>query len=328
MYADAHLPRPDRNDTWVALGYAVLLHIALLAMLVLAGWWQRAPVAVSAAGPVIEAALVITSADVQHSEQALADAPKPEPVPEPEPPKPAVEEAAPPPQPLPEPRPQVSPEPPQVVPQEQLPEPDTRDQERIVRLAEEQAEREKQEQEARRRQEQIDLTERKKQEEAEKRQRLLKQQKEQLEAIRREREAAAKATKLAEAKLQQLADRQPTPAKATSSPSPAPAAPLSGNNGVDTDLRARYAAAMKQVAHANWNRTLAPEGVPCRVNFVQIPGGEVIDVQFINCPYDAAGRDSVVRALQKSPMPYAGFEPVFERKPTITFCYPQEACPR
>jgi colicin import membrane protein len=64
------------------------------------------------------------------------------------------------------------------------------------------------------------------------------------------------------------------------------------------------------------------------VRFVQIPGGEVINVEFIDCPYDAQGRESVERALRMTPMPYSGFEAVFERKVPIDFCYPDEACPQ
>lgn len=330
MVADGYYPRQSEpGELWIALGWALLLHVGLAVLLVLAGWWKPVPKVVSVAGPVIEAALVVTSADIQRAEQAAAEAPKPEPVPAPEPPqREVVEEAAPPPQPKPEPKPQTSPEPPQTAPQQPLEDPAKVEQERIARLAEEKAEREKKEQEAKRRQEQIDLTERKRQEEAERKQRLLAQQREQLEAIRREREAAAKATKLAEEKLKQLADRQPAAANPAAKPTPAPSAPVGGNNGTDTDLKARYGLAMNQTAQANWNRSLAPEGVPCRVTFIQIPGGDVIDVRFQQCPFDAQGRESVERALKKTPMPYAGFESVFSREVSLTLCYPQEACPR
>ncbi|HEX5755561.1 MAG TPA: protein TolA [Arenimonas sp.] len=328
MVADGYFPRrADPAELWVALGWALLLHVGLALLLVLAGWWKPVPKVVSVAGPVIEAALVVTSADIQRAEQAAAEAPQPEPAPAP-PQREAIEEAAPPPQPTPEPKPQTSPEPPQTAPQQPLEDPATVEQERIARLAEEKAEREKQEQEAKRRQEQVDLTERKRQEEVERRQRLLQQQREQLEAIRREREAAAKATKLAEDKLKQLADRQPAAAKPAATATPTPAAPVGGNNGTDTDLRSRYVLAMNQTAQANWNRALAPEGVPCRVTFIQIIGGDVIDVRFQQCPFDAQGRESVERALKKTPMPYAGFETVFAREVSLTMCYPQEACPR
>ena len=71
---------------------------------------------------------------------------------------------------------------------------------------------------------------------------------------------------------------------------------------------------------------LAPEATRCEVRFTQIPGGEVIDVAFQRCPFDAQGRESVERALRRAPMPYDEFKSVFERQVTLTFCYPEEAC--
>lgn len=291
---------------------ALGLHVGLVAILLLSGWWQPAPRVVSVAGPVVEASLVVSPAAISAAEKAMQDAPKP-----------AVEEAAPPPQPLPAPEPEVSPEEVQPTPQEQPPEPDTVDREAVARLALEQEQaRELEEQDARVRQEQIDLTERERQAEAERRQRL----REQLDAVRKEREAAERLTKMEEQRLQQLADRQPAPA-----PQPQPAreaVQAGGNNGVDTDLRARYALAMLQTAQANWNRTLAPERTRCEVRFTQIVGGEVIDVSFLRCPFDDQGRESVERALRRGPMPYDEFKTVFERQVTLTFCYPEEACQR
>lgn len=312
MHADA-IPMHDGDEgllrpVLMALG----LHLGLVVVLLLAGWWQPAPQVVSVAGPVVEASLVVSPSDVAAAERAMREAPKP-----------VVEEASPPPQPLPAPRPEISPEEIQPAPQEQLPEPDTVDQEAVARLAlEQQQAREREEQEARRRQEQIDLTEREKQAETERRQRL----REQLEAVRKEREAAERRTKMEEQRLKQLADRQATPA-----PQPEPAreaVQAGGNNGVDTDLRARYALAMLQTAQSNWNRTLAPERTRCEVRFTQIVGGEVIDVSFLRCPFDDQGRESVERALRRGPMPYDEFKTVFERQVTLTFCYPEEACQR
>jgi colicin import membrane protein len=84
---------------------------------------------------------------------------------------------------------------------------------------------------------------------------------------------------------------------------------------------------MHATANDNWNRGLAPELVRCTVRFTQLPGGDVTDdVEFMDCPYDAQARESVVRALLKTPMPYSGFESVFQRKVILTFCYPEEAC--
>ena len=86
--------------------------------------------------------------------------------------------------------------------------------------------------------------------------------------------------------------------------------------------------AMNQVARASWNTSLAPEGVQCKVRFTQLPGGEVVSVEFLSCPYNASARESVERALRRGHMPYAGFESVFERSISLTFCHPDEACPR
>lgn len=311
MHADPRQLQQGENDTLVAVVAALGLHLLLALVLLLAGWWQPAPKVVSVAGPVIEAALVISSADLRQAERAMEATPEP-----------APEDLAPPPQPEPEPAPQTAREEPQPAPQAPQAEPDTRDQERAARLAIEQAEqREREEQEERRRQEQVDLTERQRQQEAEQKQR----RREQYEAKVREREAAERRTRMEEMRLAQLADRQ----KPTPRPEPAPAgAPRAGNEGTDDDLQARYVQAMNQTARANWNTALAPEMMRCRVRFTQIPPGDVIDVQFLDCSYDAQGKDSVDRALRKTPMPYDEFKSVFARQVEMTFCYPEEACNR
>jgi colicin import membrane protein len=126
-----------------------------------------------------------------------------------------------------------------------------------------------------------------------------------------------------EQKLQQLADLQ------AASPKPAPRtppAPVAGDRGVDTALLARYIAAMNQTAHENWNPIGAPSLTRCKVRFTQVPGGDVINVEFISCPYDAEGREFVERALRKTLMPYSGFESVFKPKVDLTFCNPIEEC--
>lgn len=319
MHADTLRLNKDYDDTLVSVGMAIAMHVGLVVLLLVAGWWQPAPKVISVAGPVVEASLVVSPSDVVAAERSAAEAPKPEPTP------PPPVEAAPPPQPLPAPQPQDAPDEAQPVPQERVPEPSPVEQDAVAKLALEQEQaKEREEQEAKRIQEQIDLTEReRKQEEAERRQRLREQQLAQLAEIRKQREEAERRTKMEEQRLRQLADREAAPA-----PSPAPAQPAGGNNGVDTDLAARYALAMLQTAEMNWNRSLAPESTACKVRFTQIPGGEVIDISFLSCPFDAQARESVERALRRSPMPYAGFEPVFQRQIDLTFCYPQEACPR
>ncbi len=316
MHAEAMPLRDPREESLGGpLLMALALHLGVALLLLVGGWLQRPPEVVSVAGPVLDATLIISTADISAAEQTAETAPKPAPR--------AELEMAPPPQPIPVPRPQDAPIETQPAPQAPIPKPDTREQEAVARLALEQEQaREREEQEARRRQEQIDLTERQRQEEVEERQR---QRRQQLEALRAEREAAERRTRLEEQRLRQLADREapPTPQPR---PTPAPAQASGGNNGTDTDLKARYALAMLQTAQQNWNRVLAPERTRCQVRFTQIPGGEVIDVAFLSCPFDAQGRESVERALRRSPMPYEEFKPVFERQVTLTFCYPEEAC--
>jgi len=89
-----------------------------------------------------------------------------------------------------------------------------------------------------------------------------------------------------------------------------------GAGGDNNELLARYNAAIQQAVHRQWIR---PESVrlgqTCRLTIHQIPGGQVVNVQFSSdCSYDQAGRDSVERAiLRASPLPYRGFENVAER---------------
>lgn len=111
---------------------------------------------------------------------------------------------------------------------------------------------------------------------------------------------------------------------------PAPsggARPPITNNGEDpAGLLERYQAALNKTATSNWNPVGVPPGVHCTVSFTQISGGEVIDVRYENCPFDAVARESTERAMHKGSMPYAGFETVFSRQATIDFCYPEETC--
>jgi colicin import membrane protein len=135
---------------------------------------------------------------------------------------------------------------------------------------------------------------------------------------------AEQLTRLEEQRMQQLADLSP-PTPKPPKPTIAPTQPA-GNNGQAKGLEAAYIAALKQTAQDNWNTSLAPERVNCQVRFTQMRGGEVLNVEFIDCPYDPQGRESVERALRKERMPYAGFEDVFQRMITLKMCYPREDC--
>lgn len=311
--------RETRADTAQAVFFAVALHALLFAMVLFGMWWSRMHPPVSAAGSPVEADVVDASALSARMQRALRSRPVVAPPPQPQ-------EAAPLPQPLPEPRPEDSPVPQQRQAQERVPVPDTIDQERVDRDALSAQTRER-EQEEKRRQEQIDLTERERQQEAEKQQRLAQmelQRLQQLADIRKQRAQAAKDAKLAEQKLKQIADAQlRNPAQAAAqADSQASASPPAGNNGVDADLAARYAAALQEAIRRNWTRPDSVQaGQLCKLNIRQLPGGEVIDVQVAaSCPYDDLGKRSVEAAVLKAqPLPYAGFEAVFSRNLTLNF---------
>ncbi|MBJ6981330.1 cell envelope integrity protein TolA [Luteimonas sp. MC1572] len=315
--------RESRADTARAFGLALLLHVALFALMFAGLWWTRAAAPQSAAGSPISAEMMDVGDLSPAMQRTLRQPPDPvprEPEPEPPLPEPVEDAAVPPPQPLPEPRPEDSPVTPQPQAQEQVPEPDTVDQEAARRdaISRETAERE---QEARRRQEQIDLTERLRQEEAEKQRRLAAQQRERdekLAELRKQQAQARREAELAEQKLKQIADTRAQQASAQQSDNNPPR----GNEGVDPGLDAGYKAAIQAAILGNWTR---PENVPlgqeCRMTITQVRGGTVVRVEFSSsCPYDELGRRSVEAAVRKAePLPYAGFESVFNRTLNLNF---------
>lgn len=306
-----------RADTLRAIGLSIGLHLVLLAALLVGLVFRREPVPLSVAGGAIEAVLLEDLSRPAAAPPVMPQA-KPQPRPAPAPP-----------QPKPEPRPEDAPLAPTPTPQAPLPKPDSVDQERVVREAALQAEAARREQEERRRQEQV-LLDAKQQEEAERRKRLAQQQLErekQLADIRKEREEAEKRRRLEEEKLKQLSDRREQAAAQTT---PVPDAPLSdrlGNEGVDNALLGRYRLAIQQHVDRNWLRpdNLRP-GLRCRVEVTQLRGGQVNGVDFSRCVADELTRRSIEAALMREPLPYEGYESVYQRKLVIPFCYPVEAC--
>ncbi len=325
MHAEAfprHLIREDEG-LGRAIAWAVGVHVLIALLLLLSPYltWDRDRFS-TAGSPSMGATLEVSAADRRAAEQALADEPEPlpEPVPEPDPVQAVEEVVPPPPQPLPEPRPQEAPVERQPQPQERVPEPAPVNQEEVRRDAERERARIAREQDEKRRQEQIDLTERQRQQaEAEEKRRLAQQQ---LERIRAERERQAREAREAQERLDRLANRQAQQASQQASQSSAAATPPPGTQGVDDGLRARYAAAIQEAIARNWTR---PDNVAlgqrCRLYITQIIGGQVINVDFDpSCPYDAAGRRSVEAAVRKAePLPYAGFEAVFDRRLNLNF---------
>lgn len=76
----------------------------------------------------------------------------------------------------------------------------------------------------------------------------------------------------------------------------------------------RYAVAVMRKVETQWTRPdLVAVGQHCTVAVEQLPGGQVVDMAIRpGCQYDLDGQRSVERAVRKaSPLPYAGFESVF-----------------
>src|SRR3546814_6939505 len=120
-----------------------------------------------------------------------------------------------------------------------------------------------------------------------------------LKKIQAERAKAEREAKLAEQKLKQIADLK---ARQASEDAAASAPPPPGNEGVDTGLQARYAAAIQEAVLRNWTR---PENVPlgqrCRIYITQLPGGGLMSAKVDpSCPYDETGRRSVEAAVLKA----------------------------
>ena len=340
MHAEAFQRQalPQDEGLGRAIAWAIGLHLLLLVVLLVSPYFKWDRERLNAAGSQsMEATLDVSAADARAVERALDFQPPPMPEPVQEP---APEDTIPPPQPIPEPAPQDAPVERQAQAQERVPVPDDVDQDEARRDAISQ-EKARQEQEAKRRQEQIDLTERKRQEQAEQQRRLAAQQeddrqkrvaaeaaqkaeadKKRLEEIRRQRSQAQREQQLAEQKLRQLADARARQAASATTSTSAPAAGPAGAGGTDEDLTGRYAAAIQEAVLRQWTR---PESVPvgtrCRVVIRQLPGGDVVSAEVQpGCAMDAAGQDSIERAVLKArPLPYRGFETVFARTLTLNF---------
>ncbi len=85
-------------------------------------------------------------------------------------------------------------------------------------------------------------------------------------------------------------------------------------------LAERYHFDVEARIQAHWERPRSVAHRDCRVRIQQLPGGEVMRTEFdAGCPYNEAERQSLVRAVQSgSPMPYAGYESIFQRVVEIT----------
>jgi len=273
------------GDKLRAYALAALIHLLVAALLFAGLFWTASTARPTIAGPVIEAELV-----------GLTAAPKPRTSPRPLPPKPP------------------QPKPPEPKPEPTPPAPSRNDQierEKIAEMAQQKAEQEKRAQEEKQHQEQVLLEQRE-------RENLKK-----LEEIKKQREAADRKLKLEREKLAQLKDLNKKPAPETPAVPEAPVA-KTGAAGTDTSLAAEYFAAIQNAVTQNWLRPdNAQPGLRCMLRIVQIPGGDVIGVQIGSpCNADPQTRNSIEQAVKRAtPLPYKGYEKVFERDINFNFSY-------
>ena len=210
--------------------------------------------------------------------------------------------------------PPPKPEPPRPPPTDQRAQ-DLIEQQRIDRMAQLRADQERLEQEERRKREEQILLEEEQRREAEQRERREQQQREQREREAREqaereaREAAEREREQAEREAAAQAEREAAQRQA-------------GTGGTDDNLTARYAAAIQNKVQGHWQRPEHVRSVRCQIRIVQIPGGEVISAEVVanNCNADELTRRSIEAAvLRAQPLPYDGFESVFQRQIRFTF---------
>ena len=285
-----------------ALILTVALHAGFLVLIWLASVWGFPVDDQLSKGEPVQAVLTFSAEDIAKASKAIAVANE--------------KASAAKPQPKPSPKPQTADEPLQETAQDWVDRPDSEVQEEISKTAVLPSDSQE-EQIAKQKQGQVELTpDIQKNTEKENKQRL----KEQLVVVQKDL-AAARKTLQEEQRLDELSRNA-----GKSPPNKTPAEPKAGQNGEDEALRSKYKSALNAAARSNWNTVQIPLQSRCQVEFTQIRGGEVIDFRFLICSLDSPGRESIERALMKSPMPYAGFERVFQRKVTLTFCYPDEVC--
>ncbi len=140
-----------------------------------------------------------------------------------------------------------------------------------------------------------------------------------LEEIRRKRQEA-----------EEQANQQPEVKPTTNSDEPTTentTPPVGAENGREDAKRTKltlYTAAIQAAVTRAWTRPVGtPPGLQCQIKVNQIPGGGVIDVSIgTPCNASAVVRNSIINAVKKAdPLPFKGFEDVFERRLNFIFQY-------
>jgi TonB C terminal len=105
--------------------------------------------------------------------------------------------------------------------------------------------------------------------------------------------------------------------KSARGPTPAPAS----STGGEPSLAADYSRAVMQAVQTNWIRSDNIPASSCKVRVTQQPGGHITGVNVeSDCPYDEAGKRSLVNAVRRAdPLPYQGYEKAFQPTIVINF---------
>lgn len=101
-------------------------------------------------------------------------------------------------------------------------------------------------------------------------------------------------------------------------------AAVPGAAAADDKPALRYYEALRAAVQMQWLRPeSAAPGLKCTVEIVQAPRGDVVSAKIVEpCDTDAPTRASIERAVRRaSPLPYAGYEEVFERTLRLVFTY-------
>ena len=168
---------------------------------------------------------------------------------------------------------------------------------------------------------------REQQEEVRRQQEIEQQRMQQLEDIRRQRAEAARQTQAEEQRLAQAQEAQRADQILNQAATPEPeGSPRPGQDVADS-LESQYASLLVETIRQRWRRPAGtPAGIRCVMVVRQIIGGEVIAAE-IGQPCNAPDlvRQSIIDAIERaSPLPYQGFETVFNRTLELTFEYDGE----
>ena len=316
-----HDPRRRAQGKWIALALAVLVNLAFVGVLVFSVTWRNPP------APAVSAEL--------YAPPVRAPAPpKPEP-PRPEPPKPEPKPEPPKPEPKPEPpKPEPPPDPPKPPPPVEKPDPreaeialkakqdDERKRREQVERTRAEAEKRKREAEEKQRAEEKQKAEDKQKAEEKQKADARERQQRATEALRDQAEREARSRAEAEAKVRAEAEakvRAASEAKARAA--------------AETQARVQAENAARSRAEGDWIRriqakvrgnVILPPDLPGNpeaiFEVVQLPTGEILDVQLRKSSGVRGYDDAVQRAILKSsPLPRPDRADLFQRTLTLKF---------